>query len=78
MVQWTIYHRPGCSLCDEMMADLAELLRPEEAATVQVVDISADPDLERKYGKRIPVLLADGDFVCNYRLDAERVNRYRT
>jgi hypothetical protein len=78
MVQWTIYHRPGCSLCDEMMADLAQLLRPEEAATVQVVDISADPDLERKYGKRIPVLLADGDFVCNYRLDAERVNRYRT
>ncbi|HEU4601296.1 MAG TPA: glutaredoxin family protein [Steroidobacteraceae bacterium] len=78
MVQWTIYHRPGCSLCDEMMAELAQLLDPQEAARVQVVDVSADPDLERKYGKRIPVLLADGDFVCNYRLDAERVSRYRT
>ncbi len=78
MVQWTIYHRPGCSLCDEMMAELAQLLDPQEAARVQVVDVSADPDLERKYGKRIPVLLADGDFVCNYRLDAERVSRYLT
>jgi hypothetical protein len=77
MVQWTVYHRSGCSLCEEMLRDLAELLDPAEAARVEVVDISTDPGLEGKYGARIPVLLADGDFVCNYRLDLERVNRYR-
>jgi glutathione S-transferase len=78
MVLWTVYHRPGCSLCEEMLADLAELLGPEESRRVEVVDITDQPDLERKYRTRIPVLLADGDFVCDYRLDIERVNRHRT
>jgi glutathione S-transferase len=78
MVLWTVYHRPGCTLCEEMLAELAELLGPEESARVQVVDISDDADLERKYRTRIPVLMADGDFVCDYRLDADRVNRYRS
>jgi hypothetical protein len=78
VVLWTVYHRLGCSLCEEMLADLAELLGAEEATRVEVVDISQDPALERKYGTRIPVLLANGDFVCDYRLDVERVNRYRT
>ena len=50
-----------------------ELLGPAEAARVSVVDIDQDPELERKYGARIPVLTADGEFVCAYRLDAERV-----
>lgn len=78
MVLWTVYHRPGCSLCEEMLADLAALLGPEESNRVQVIDISDNPDLERKYRTRIPVLTADGDFVCDYRLDIERVNRYRS
>jgi len=78
VVSWTVYHRPGCTLCEEMLADLADLLGPEEASRVQVVDISDDPELERRYRTRIPVLLADGDFVCDYRLDAERVIRYRS
>ena len=38
-----------------------------------MVDIDQDPALARKYGHRIPVLLADGEFVCDYRLDRERV-----
>jgi hypothetical protein len=78
MVLWTVYHRPGCSLCEEMLAELGGLLGPEESSRVQVVDIANDPELERKYRTRIPVLLADGDFVCDYRLDVERVNRYRS
>jgi Glutaredoxin-like domain (DUF836) len=78
VVLWTVYHRPGCTLCEEMLAKLADLLGPEEASRVQVVDISDDPELERKYRTRIPVLTADGDFVCDYRLDVERVNRYRS
>ena len=40
---------------------------------MQVVDIDGQPELERKYGTRIPVLMADGEFVCAYRLDVERV-----
>jgi hypothetical protein len=74
MPQWTVYSRADCSLCEHMLEQLAELLGPQ--APVQVVDIEGDPELERKYGTRIPVLLADGEFVCAYRLDAERVRAY--
>jgi hypothetical protein len=57
------------------MIRLAELLG-EQAASVEVVDIDTDPSLFRKYADRIPVLTVDDDFVCSYRLDAERVRRY--
>ena len=73
MPQWTVYSRTDCSLCEHLLEELAELLGPAVAAAVQVVDIAGDPELERKYGTRIPVLLADGEFVCAYRLDVERV-----
>lgn len=73
MPQWTVYSRADCSLCEHLLDELAALLGPAGAATVQVVDIDGDPELERKYGTRIPVLLADGEFVCAYRLDRERV-----
>jgi hypothetical protein len=73
MVHWTVLSRPDCSLCEQLLTELAEVLSPAEAARVSVVDIDQDPDLVRKYGHRIPVLLADGEFVCDYRLDRERV-----
>lgn len=75
MIAWTVYTRAGCSLCEELMAELADLLGPA-AADVSVVDIADNPELETRYGRRIPVLLADGDFVCAYRLDHERVRAY--
>jgi len=73
MPQWTVYSRADCSLCERMLEELAQLLGPEAAAAVQVVDIEGQPELERRYGTRIPVLTADGEFVCAYRLDTERV-----
>ena len=73
MPQWTVYTRAECSLCEQLLQELAELLDPASLSTVEVVDIQGDADLERRYGSRIPVLLADGDFVCAYRLDRGRV-----
>ena len=73
MPEWTVYSRPGCGLFEQMLEELASVLPPAEAARVQVVDIDADPELTRKYGTRIPVLLVDGEFVCAYRLDRQRV-----
>ena len=75
MVRWTVYTRAGCSLCEQLMVELAELLG-EGASAVTVVDIADDPDLEARYGRRIPVLLANDDFVCSYRLDLDRVRGY--
>jgi hypothetical protein len=72
MPAWTVYVRPECGLCEELLEALAEQLGGR-SADVTVVDISDDPALEQRYGHRIPVLLADGDFVCAYHLDHARV-----
>lgn len=77
MTTWTVLSRAECSLCEQLLTELAEELSPAEAAGVSVVDVDGDPALARKYGHRVPVLLADGDFVCDYRLDRERVRRIR-
>ncbi len=68
--------RPGCTLCEALLADLALVLGPETSAAVQVVDISDDDDLERLYGARVPVVTADGEVVCAYYLDRDRVEAY--
>jgi thioredoxin reductase (NADPH) len=75
MTTWTVLSRAECSLCEQLLTELAEELSPAEAARVNVVDVDADPELVRKYGHRVPVLLADGDFVCDYRLDRARVQQ---
>ena len=73
MTTWTVLSRAECSLCDQLLTELAGELSPAEAARVSVVDVDGDPELVRKYGHRVPVVLADGDFVCDYRLDRDRV-----
>ena len=72
MPAWRVYSRAGCCLCEQMIEELAQLLGTA-AAQVQVVDIAGDPELERKYGSRIPVLMADDELVCAYRLDPQRL-----
>jgi hypothetical protein len=75
MTAWTVYTRAGCSLCEQLIDDLARVLESSQAQ-VDVIDIADDAGLEAKYGRRIPVLLADGEFVCAYRLDEERVRAH--
>ncbi len=72
---WRVLSRPDCSLCETLLTELWELLG-ERAAAVQVQDISGDPELERRYGHRIPVLLIDGEFICAYRLDLQRLQAH--
>lgn len=75
--EWVVYTRPGCTLCEEFLAQLAELIETGPTAIpVQVVDIDGDAVLSRRYSDRVPVLTIDGDFVCAYRLDRERLRPY--
>jgi hypothetical protein len=78
MARWTVYTRPGCTLCDSFLSDLGGLLGPVASATVEVVDISDDELLEARYSTKIPVLTADGDFVCCYRVDVQRIRAHLT
>jgi hypothetical protein len=73
MTHWLVYTRRDCSLCEEMLGELAEILGPAAAAAVEVTDVDSNPDLAARYGQKVPVLLADGEFLCSYRLDRERL-----
>ena len=72
----TLYSRPGCHLCDEMKAIIAQVLPSEQTlVTFSEVDISTDPELERKHGLEIPVLMVDGRKVAKYRIVEEQLRR---
>jgi hypothetical protein len=70
-----LYSRPDCHLCEAMAADLEPLLRAK-GAQVELVDVDSSPALERRYGLRIPVLVAGDIELSGYPLDRERVARY--
>jgi predicted thioredoxin/glutaredoxin len=71
----TVVHRQDCDLCDEMLAELATLGARLELPPIEVVDVDSDPDLVRRYGLNVPVLLLDGTVVCRHRLDADELRR---
>jgi predicted thioredoxin/glutaredoxin len=71
----TVVHRHDCELCDEMLAELGTLGRTIALPPVDVVDVDGDPDLVRRYGLHVPVLLLDGTVVCRHRLDAAELCR---
>jgi hypothetical protein len=61
--------REGCTLCDEMLEELAALGSEHPLPPVALVDVDADPQLQRRWGLKVPVLLLDGSRVCETRLD---------
>ena len=70
----TLYSRPGCHLCDEMKATVDDVTSGLPV-TIEVVDITTDPDLERRFGLEIPVLLVNGRKAAKYRVSAEDLKR---
>jgi len=71
----TVVHRQDCELCDEMVAELETLNRRIRLPPISIVDVDADPELVRRYGLNVPVLLLDGTVVCKHRLDADELIR---
>lgn len=68
----TVYTRQGCGLCrraEELVA--AEAPRAE----VTLVDVDTDPDLQRRYHVRVPVVVVDGEEVADLDVAAGVVRR---
>ena len=51
-----VYSAPGCHLCGPAVEAVRNVCGDEFA----VVDITTDPELERRYRTRIPVVTVDG------------------
>ncbi len=61
----TLYGKPGCHLCDDARV-VVERVRAEHPFELREVDISLDPQLNREYGERIPVLALDGEDLFDF------------
>jgi predicted thioredoxin/glutaredoxin len=71
----TVVHRQDCELCEEMVVELEALGRNTPLPPIAVVDVDSDPELLRRYGLNVPVLLFDGTVVCKHRLDVDELQR---
>lgn len=66
----TIYSRPACHLCDEAKAVIEEV-RGQADFDLAEVNIDSDRELQRLYGKEIPVVTINGRKAFKYFVDAE-------
>jgi glutaredoxin len=70
----TLYHAPGCHLCDSARRVIVQI-RDDVAFDLDEVDISADPELERRYRERIPVVAVDGEEAFTYFVHPDGLRR---
>jgi glutaredoxin len=70
MTTVTLYTKPDCCLCDEAL-EAIERVQRDVGFALERVDISVDPSLEARYGERIPVVVANGVEVFEYRVEED-------
>jgi glutaredoxin len=69
-----LYHARGCHLCESAQRVLAQV-RAEVPFELEEVDIGGDPELERRYRERIPVVLVDGEEAFTYFVHPDGLRR---
>jgi glutaredoxin len=70
----TLFTRPGCHLCEFARAAVARVHASTGAGWVEI-DVESDPELEREYGGRVPVVLLDGAEHDYFRVDEQRLEQ---
>ena len=71
----TVVRRHDCKLCEEMLSALERLGRERALPPVETIDVDSDPQLARRHGLHVPVLLLEGTVVCRHRLDRAELER---
>lgn len=69
---WTLIVNGYCHLCDDMRLALAPY-RQRPGFVLQEWDIDDHPELEARWGEKVPVLLYGDVEVCFYHLDVARL-----
>ncbi len=70
----TIYHAPGCHLCERALEQL-HALKDELGFRLVAVDITGDEGLEAEYRAWLPVVEIDGRRRFTYHLQPEAFRR---
>ena len=71
----TLLTRAECGLCEDMLQELTALGERHALPPLTLMDVDSDPQLQRRYGLKIPVLLLDQTSVCSGRLDQAELLR---
>ncbi len=75
MPQLTVYYRPYCHLCHDLIHRLKTLVG--DACPIRTIDIDTDPALEARFGEWVPVLIDHNDNeICHYFLDEAKLADY--
>lgn len=64
----TLYIRQGCHLCEDMAAQLQELLE-EGSYALTKIDIDSSAALKERFNEWVPVLEHDCTEICHHFLD---------
>jgi glutaredoxin len=76
----TLYHAPGCHLCERARETLVTVAADKPFELTEV-DISGDPELEASYREWLPVIEIDGERAFVYFVDEaafrKRISRAR-
>jgi len=67
MTTLTLLTRAGCHLCEEMKRVIVTVQRTHPL-TLREVDIMTQPELERRFGTEIPVLLHGINVIARHRI----------
>jgi glutaredoxin len=70
----TLLTRPGCHLCEYAREAVARVCAATGVSWVEE-SVESDPELEREYGDRVPVVLLDGREHDYFRVDEDRLTR---
>ena len=70
-IEFIVYSRQGCHLCELLLEELEPLVRGR--ARISVRDVDDDPGWLMDYGERVPVVHCDGEDICQYNLDRQAV-----
>jgi glutaredoxin len=69
-----MYGRPTCHLCEYAREALARVRAATGVSWVEV-SVTSDPELEREYGDRVPVIMLDGREHSWFRVEEDRLLR---
>jgi hypothetical protein len=70
----TLFHAPGCHLCERAREQLVGL-QGELGFALEEVDISGDADLEAAYRELLPVVELDGERLFTYYVFPDALRR---
>lgn len=77
MAEITVIGKSGCHLCEVAGEVIAAVLEQEseqdQLHQIRQLSIADDPELYAKWWEKIPVVLIDGEFHTQWRVEPERL-----